>query len=677
MNIIELKKSNIFTLNEIFGASHSESEALEKALFKHAYYSRLIPTVILGKDGVKRIHWVNPNKDAKKTTKTKLNLVGHFLGGDRADHHKQIESDNDIDLNLLHHFSHGDKVRITKGPKKGEIGIFVGSHTTKGNASPRTSVKFEDKNGAWKGSDPIGVGNLELVHRKTDDTLKAIAPKTVMVKNRKGKDMIVSKDWALKQSGIPAKETYKARHERLNKEIAKGVMFQRVSDEVKVFISNVTDTSYHIKIMNAAAGTKQQGFVPKERFQKMVENGAYIRAGLSETPKDTKDKKLSRQLETGELHVNGKMSYDNHGNAVLDPDVKQAIIFENWAYIERVVNTEVQKYPTVDPSEISGVDLIDKIANAVETFEPFLAPTLQARLHQYVKDATAKKAQQLHQINILRDRKDMMTDTSATISGSTIEEDPQGTTDDIGGGAFVNMLDVLIFHEILADEADMMSWYADNDEYADVLMRMTGLGVGEASITKGEAATELHGKLMNSFGQPFAKKTIELQLAKDTLKMLKAYKDEADQDPEFAHTLKQAIQYRSKMKRKREITGVDAKDYPTIKAVQEKYDGGRSARASIAQKLIKHGSNVAYVPKMVSMVEDIVDGKLFPGDYNKRIPTEFHAEILDATLKDMIPTTSKKVPDRFEVKDWYRYNPNDKTLSTAWLTSKLTPPTKK
>ena len=673
MQIINLKKSDILTFDDFITPAAAEAP-LEKALFKHAYYSHLVPQQIMGKDGVKRIHWVNPNKDAKDAKdgdkkKPKLNLVAHFHEGEREQHHKQITADNEIDLDHVHHFSHGDKVRVTRGKYKGQVGVFAGSYTTSGNTSPRTSIKFHDpaKN-EWRTADPVGVNSIELVHRANDQTREAVAPKSVEHVTRKGTTTTVSKTWKDTRKDTTPNESPQARHERLGKEIAKGILFKRAADGAMVYVVDEKDDRIHVKILNAPKGAKSEGLVEKDRFTKMVADGTYNRAGMSKLGADTA-KKNTRLLETGELHTTGKITYDKHGQPELDAEIAKDIIFENWDFIDRVIQGEVARFPSVDPTEVSGVDMFDKIRNAVNTFEPYLNSSLQGRLHQYVKDAAYKKASQIHQLNVLRERKDMLNDRTDDPDGVTVEQEPEGTTDNIGGGGFVNKLDALVFEDALADEADMMRWIADNDEYADVLMRMTGLGVGEASITNQEAAKELHGKLLDADGKPYALNTIVSRLSRMHTKIVDAFHDEAEKDPHFAHSLRQSIQYRSKMRRKRDIAESDAKDFPTIKAVLKKYDGGRNARSAIAAKLIKHGSSIEDTPKLVETVERIMEGRLVPHDYRNTIKSEAHAKILEDTLKDMLPDTAvKKIPDRFKIVQWQKFEPKaGKSSSLRWL----------
>ena len=666
--ILMLRKSDILSLDDYLGM---EGDDLEKALFKHAYYSQLVPKKITGKDGVERIHWVNPDK-GKKNTK-KMHLVAHFHEGAQKEHHAKIKEDHEIDLNHLHRFSHGDKVKITGGPYKGQTGVFVGSHGVKSNPAARVSVKFEDKDGLWKTSNPIGAGNLELVHRATDSTLEAVAPKSQEYVNRKGQKTVASKAWLKKR--VPAKrQTSKERHEELGKGLGKGVMFQRGSDGTQIFIVGEKGDKLHVKILNAPKGQKKtEGYIEKARFEKMVNSGSYHRVIASKLGSDTK-KKTTRMLETGELHANGKAGFDDKGNATMDPQVVKDIIFENWDLVETTVQSEASKYPSVDPAEISGVDMWSQMSNAITTFEPYLNKPLAGRLRDYVQDTARKKAQQIHQINVLRDRNDIDgngSDRSAT--GIITHEEQLG---EITGGAFVNPLDSMIFHEILNDEADMMEWYAGNGDYADVLMRITGIGTGEASITQAEGAKELYGKVFDSSGKPISIPVIKKRLSRSVIEMMKTFSDEAKQDPDFAATLRQAVMYRNKMSQERDNMEADAKDLSTIRAVQGKYDGGRNAKADIAKKLIKNGSSVNDAFNLVSTVENIVDGKLMPHDYRAKIASEDYAKIITQTLKDMMPAgTGNKIPERFHVSDWYKYDPkaNIEKPSIKWLSGAKKP----
>jgi len=661
--ILMLKISDILSIEDYMGMG--DDMDLEKALFKHAYYSKLVPKQIVGKDGVKRTHWVNPDKGNKGKGKTRL--VGHFHNDDHKEHHKQIKHDQEIDLNHLHRYSHGDKVKITGGPYKGQVGLFAGSHSVKANPAPRVSVKFKDTDGLWKTSNPIGAGNLEMVHRATNSTLESLAPKSKEYVNRKGQKTVASKIWLNKRPPVK-RTTPKTRHEDLGKEIGQGVMFQRGSDGTKIFILEEKPDKLRIKILNPSKDQKKtEGIIDKKKFTEMVNTHSYRRLGFSKLESDTK-RKITRMLETGELHANGKAGFDDNGNPTMDDQTVHSIIFENWDIVEAAAKSEASKYTTVDPSEISGVDMWSQMSNAITTFEPYLNKPLANRLREYVVDTARKKAQQIHQINILRVRTDI--DGADSTPRGTITQDAPPA--EIPSGAFVNPLDSMIFHEILKDEADMMGWFAGNDDFADVLMRVTGLGSGEASITQAEAAQELHGKIFDAAGRPVPVSALQKRLSRMVIGAIKSFHDEAEKDPDFAFTLKQAVQYRHKMNRKRDNMEAGAKDLTVLRAVQNEYDGGRNAKANIAKKLIKNGSGVHGAAPLVEIVENIVDGKFLPHDYRAKIQSTEHARIINDTLKDMMPSGTGKIPDRFHVSDWYKYDPkaNIEKPSIKWLAGK-------
>lgn len=674
MHILSLRKSQLFTfdewLDEVNNPAGEPDNDLEKALFKHAYYSKLVPTVITGKDGVKRIHWVNPDKD-KKTKK--MNLVAHFHEGERDEHHKQIKKDNEIDLDHLHHLSHGDKVRVARGKYKGQVGIFAGSYPTAGNSSPRASVKFQDADGKWKTADPIGATSLELLHRANEQTKAAIAPKTVEHINRKGQKTVVSKKWKDKAGAAAPAETPQERHERLSKEIGKGILFRRASDGVNIFIADERGDKLHIKILNASSKSgKKEGWVEKDRFKKLVEDGSYNRAGMSKLGKDT-DQKLTRKLETGELHLEDKVTYDEHGQPHLDPEIAKDIVWENWNNIERMVSAQTANFPTVDESEISGIDFLDKLRNALDSFEPYLNTSVQSRLNEYAKDAAKKKASQLHQINLLRERKDMLTDRTNDPDGTIAAsdgEDEEGVAEDMAPGGFINKLDAMIFKDIVDEEAELIKWHVGNDEYVDAVMRMTGFGIGEPQITRQEAIRDLYGRVKSADGKPLKQNTIDSHLSRVYNEIVETFKNEAASNADFAHTVKTALEYRAKIRRKRALSEYNSKDYPTIKAMRHKYDGGRNARSAIAAKLIKHGAGVSAAPKMVEITEKIIGGQLVPHDYKNVFGSAAEAKIMEDTLKDLLPADAGRTPDRFKIVEWYNHNPKGDKPSLTWLTAK-------
>ncbi|MBI9086811.1 MAG: hypothetical protein JEZ11_24655 [Desulfobacterales bacterium] len=664
MQILNLKKSQILTFDEYLETAQPE-EPLEKALFKHAYYSHLVPTVILGKDGIKRIHWVNPDKG-----KPKMNLVGHFHEGERTDHHTQLTTDNVIDLNHVTHFASGDKVRIKSGKYKGQVGIFTGSYSTTGNVSPRTSIKFPDASGIWKTANPISASNLELVHRATDQTKDAIAPKSVATVNRFGQPTVVSKTYLATKKDTGPVESAQARHERMGRELTPGIMFARASDGAKVLIhSEALDGKLHLKLIDASPKAKKEGFIEKTHFQKLVDAGTYHRVGISPHAPGTTHQK-SRMLETGELHHNGSVTYDQYGRPTLKHEVLMAIIFENWANVKRTISLVTAAFPTVDESELSGVDMMDQIQNAVNTFEPYHDTPVSQRIHFYVKDAAKKKASQMHEINKLRVRRDQGDDDTSSDGLDKINTDDDSPTNelDLGGGGFVNKLDALTFDDILEDEADMVRWVAGNDEFADVVMRMTGLGVREATITKDEAAKELFGKMVNSAGIPLTLNSIRNKLTRFYNTLVDEFRAEIQKDPTFEHTLRLSIQMRDKMHRKRDI--IESGDLKTMKAVAKKFDGGRNARGDIAAMLIKHGADVASTGNLVKMTEDILSGTIKPVEYSRVIQSEAHAQALQDTLKEMIKasTATGSVPDRFNVHRWFKYDPKaGGKILHAWL----------
>lgn len=639
-------------------------EDLVKAVFKHAYYSKLVPQVILGKDGVKRIHWVRPDKDIKNA---KINPVAVFHEGDREEHHEKIKAEHEIDLDHVHYFSHGDRVRVTAGRHKGEVGIFVGAYPNKKNASPRASVKFKDVDGKWKTGNPVGIGSMELVHRGNRQTKEAIAPKTVEHITKKGKRTLVTKKWKDKVGNLAPKETAQEKYKRMAKEIHQGAVFQRVSDGSRVFIVSEKEAKLHIKILNAKKKSGQtEGWVERERFEKLVADKTYFRSNTAKkNMADKKTKPLTAKLESGESHFVGDVSFNEIGRPTLDPEVATGIIFENWDLIGRVISAEVSKYSTVDSSDVSGVDFLDKLKNAIETWEPFLNTSLYPRLYKYAQDAARKKASAIHEINVMRDNhQDVAADSS---TAGTITREEAGDPTDLGATGFVNRLDALTFKEAIKEEAEAVEWLVGNDEFVDALTRMIGLGYDRPQISRKEAVRELHGKVVGENGKLLNVAAIESRLSNLYDRLVEGFQKKAEENPNFSHSLWASLELRSKMRRKR--VEEDYKNTaPTMEAVRKIYDGGRNARSTIASKLIRYGASISDAPKMVQTVEKIIDGKVLPEDYHKIVKSPEEAKILESALKDMIPDSAadNELPEQFKVVKWHK-NPRKPVSRDFWL----------
>lgn len=658
---------------------------LEKAAFKHGYYTHLVPKKVVGKDGVERIHWVNPDKDKK----TKLARVSHHREGTEAEHHAEINQKHVIDPKDLQRFSEGDKVVVSWGADKGREGVFRGDLA---GPSPRVSVALFNPKTGKHDAKTMNVNHIKLVHRADEETKKVVERKTVEVTNLKGETILVDRgDFEKYYKDRDKKKTVQERVAEEARRLVVGGVYRRpdgrmIGVESSLKVGSLT--RYSIRVVDRRKKADKSGKVDEGRLQAILDEQKYERVPRPMITKEAKtfdeddgtwkkwvsDKPLSADLESGELHRKGHFGYDSKTGMRVpteaDEDIARKILAEHWSMLERTVSNRVAKYSTVPDGEISPADIIDGLTKAVASYEPLLdtGGGIEGRLRQYADSYARSEAEKIHERETATVRDDLVREdgdtTDAPITSAVDKaavKEMLGDLNDIMASAFVSKQDAMILEEGLADEADMMSWLYGDEKILDVMKRWTGIGVFESTITKKEAAAELTGLAYNpATMEPYATSTIEtLLLPRELDRITEAFKNEGMVYPEFMATLKKDVNLRNKLARNRKIVPVHPKDEKVIAVVREKVKESKG-RAIYAAQLIRRGVSPRYAPVVMQLGDRIMAGRSVPDDYAKQLPREVWkdgAKALTQWFKDQLPVSvfagkraaAFNLPQRFDV----------------------------
>ena len=681
--LIDMSKIKVYTVAEL---------DLEKAAFKHGYYSHLVPKKITGSDGVERIHWVNPDKDKK----VKLTRVTHFRDGSEAEHVKEIQKDHIIEPKELTRFSEGDKVVVSYGKEKGQEGVLRG---VLAGPSPRVSVAFLNPKTSKHEARTLNVNHIKLVHRANDETKKVIERKTVEVTNIKGETILVDRgDYEKYYKDRERKKTPQERVAEAATRLevggtyknSKGQIFhvqyaKKIGDKIEYTVKIFTPGRAKIKIRQVSESTlataiKDKGYERVPRVT-IVKEAKVFDEDTATWKKYVTDKPLSAELESGDLHKKGHFPYEDGFRSMTpaDEELGRKILAEHWTAIERTVTNEIAKY-NVSEGEVTGADIIDPLTKAVASYEPLLdkGGGIEGRLRKYAKSFARSEAEKIHEREMSTVRETAPADSDSPTPISPMDkaavEEALGNLDDIIASAFVSKHDAMVLDEGLKDESDMMSWLYGDEKILDVMKRWTGIGEFESTLNKKEAAEELAGYAYNpATMEPYSKSTIESYLLpKELVRIIDAFKAEGMGYPDFMQTLKTDVNLRNKLKRNRKIAPVHPKDESVIKVVRDmtkKPEG----RAGFAAQLIKLGLPPRHVAPVMQLADRILAGVSVPEDYPKQLPREawrFGPRVLAAWFKEHLPPSvfsgergaAFGLPRRFDIEKPFKSVPTPKEI---------------
>ncbi len=641
---------------------------LEKAGFKHGYFTNLVPKKIVGKDGVERIYWVKP--DAGK--KPKLTRVVHHREGEEKDHHEDIKRDHVIDSKDMVRFSEGDKVKITWGSEKGREGVFRGSIA---GPSPRVSVAFLNPKTGKHEAKTMNVNHIELVHRANDVTKKVVERKTVEVTNAKGETTLVDRgDYEMYYKDKERKKTIQERVAEEKTKLTVGGTYRRPDGRVFVVKSTRkvgTKMEYEVDFHVPGIKTTITKTIGDSLLQSTLKNQKYERVPRLHNPKAV-GKPLSIELETGELHRKGHFKYAAGGYRQAtkeDEDIARRILAEHWPMLEKTVSATTMKYPSVTEGDVTPATFIDALVKAVASYEPLLGEGsgIEERLRQYARSYARSEAVKIHEREMSTVRDDFLPDDTdkksplSSIDKTAVDEFLAGDSNDIIASPFVSKEEAILLEEGLADEADLMSWLYEDQKILDVMKRWTGIGVFQATLTRRQAAEELAGYVYNpKTMKPYATSTIETVLLPKELERIKeAFKAEASSYPDFKATLKKDVSLRSAMERKRKLAPVHPKDERVIKEVRTEMKKP-DHRAEYAAQMIRLGIAPKDAPTIMQIGDRILAGSAVPSKYHTMLPRrlwETGSKALTAWFKERLPASvfsgkraaALNLPSRFDV----------------------------
>ena len=666
--IIDISNIEVFSLRNF---------DLEKAGFKHGYYTHLVPKKVRGKDGVERIHWVNPDPGKK----AKLSRITHFSEGKPENHKDDIKRDHEIKDEDMVRFSEGDKVEGTKGKHKGLQGVLRGPVA---GPTPRVSVAFHNAKTDKHEAKILNVNDIKLVHRADDATKKVIERKTVEVTNIKGETILVDRsDYEKYYKDREKRKSPKQNVEDIAKEVIVGGTYQRPDGRSIVITSSkkmLGKETFNLEIRASKDAKPTKGKdIDSDRLKRIVEKQGYkrvpraalLKAAGGIDPKNNKP--FSIQLETGELHEKGAFQYDAAGYRVAsteDEVIARNILAEHWVYLQRVVASRVMKYPAVSEGDITPADIMDGLIKGITTYEPLLdtGGGIKGRLEQYADAYAKSEAVKIQERENSTVRDDFADDTDTKIDPTSavdkgLVKEVLGDTNDIIASAFISKEDAILLDEGLTDETDMMQWLYENEQVIDIMKRWTGLGEFESTLTKKEAAAELFatGLVKNpSTGEPYKASSIEVNiLPKELIRIKEAFEDEAAVYPDFMATLKKDRNLRQKLSRNRKILPAHPKDAQVMKVTLDEVKKPAS-RAKFAAKIKSLGVPLNRVGAVMQLADRILAGRSVPTSYAAQLPRdawEIGSKALTQWFKETLPPSvfmgkraaALNLPRRFDI----------------------------
>ena len=634
-----------------------------------------------GKDGVERIHWVNPDPGSK----VKLKRVSQHRDWSEADHHKEIERTQEIDKKDLQRFSRGDKVVMTWGKDKGREGVFRGALA---GPSPRVSVALLNTKTGKHEAKVINVNRIKLVHRADAETKKLIERKTVETTNLKGETILVDREDYEKY--YKDRDKMKTMQERVAEEatrLAPGGTYRNPSGKIiQIDAQTTIGTSVEYDVSVFGPDGKKKGKVDeshllasmkKQKFERIPKAASLVNQKVFDDATKKWEKydavnPLSFKLETGALHAEGRFPYTAAGVRAPSGDdemIARKILAEHWPMLEKTVAALIARYPAVSEGDVTPADIIDGLVKAVVSYEPLLdkGSGVRGRLQDYARAYATSEAEKIHEREMTLVRDDFVSDDSGTATDPTSAVDKPtvkealGDVQDVIASAFVSKQEAMNLEAGLADEADMMSWLYGDEKILDIMKRWTGLGVYESTLNKKEAATALTGIAYDpKTNKPYATSTIETVLLPQELERIKnAFKTEGIAYPEFMHTLKGDANLRNKLHRKRVLAPIYPKDERIAKDLSEKIKTPEE-NSIYAAHMIRHGVPLKFVPAVVHLGQRILSGQSVPSDYKNTLPREVWetgSKALTSWFKENLPPSvfmgarglAMGLPRRFDV----------------------------
>jgi hypothetical protein len=646
-----------------------------KGGMQHGYYTHLIPKKIRGKDGVERIHWINPDP----TKAPKLRLVEHHNVGKENEHLKGIEREHGIESKDLVRYGAGDKVEVVDKAGKASEGIFRGSVASESNMTPRVSVAVKSpKTDKWQAR-TVNVNDIRLVHRATEETKAAIKKKTIEVETRSGGlTRVDTADYEKYYADASERniETPEEQHELLNATVALGSVYTRLSDGIRWRVDEIrskTDSEPSkvlLQAMNPAkdmADSKRRMTVQADAFKRALIDGQFRREP-GNTHADLKTQPLSAALERG-LFLNGgdyvaynkgvhpdpaggpaeivytpetrttapQVKFDENGKFQwVNPEegrkLAGQIIAENLKAVKSAAYNAAARYSNVSKLDAEGMlgEVYEPLLGAILTYEPLIgdsATGIEGRLRTYAGAYARDYARAIHDRKVLEDQDWGSEEDGPTLASYDKEPDAYSEEQSLVAAPFVHSQDAMVLEEGLKDEADLLDWLYGNSYTATVMSKWMGLGKFEATLTKKEAAQALYGHLVHEKTRlPVALSTIETEyLPKQRERIISALKVEAYNDPNFEATMALNLRLRDSMRQKRanKEDEIFVADKPILEEAAEGYNGEPKVKAKVAAELIKLGVGLKDSPRMVQVVDQIFTGHLRPSEYALEIPKKY------------------------------------------------------
>lgn len=611
MNILESSEIGLIDFDDLIKA----------ALPAHGYYTNLHPAKTKGKtmpvqktrkDGVIQTYWMaaNPKDESKRVVS-----VHYDDAHDSEKHLQHLKDEYGFDPEDVLHLGVGDKVKITGGKEKdlkGKLALVYGHKWSEKHPAATVVVKiFDDKKDPTKyATKEINVNNLSLEAKATTES----------------KDMaMVAKPKAPGQKEKAAQT--KTLAEKFD--ITYG-FYTRPSDGQRFFVESMIGDTVRAKVMFPKKGDADHFEIGYDVMKHMLYEGIFIR-DVPPAVASKENQPYSYLVESGKLQEQGLVYYGEGGEPEAKPEAHEIFtkaIMENWDEVRGAVISTVAKYKDINSYDVEDIlsNVFVSSVNRLKEYEPYLYNGPDKGLKHFLinKAQEAAIAQAYGVVSEKKMAKPLDTTMSVPEEAPSVMDSPH---------SFIDVETIESLDNLLKKELSALSEVLHNKYSPDVLDIMAGwMGIGkfESEYSIDEAAKKLDGKLFDGdrkLNQDEILTTLKAIKAKAFVRM----KEASEKFPAFANMLAASIKLRDLIKKKKHY---EPYSYEVSKVAAKVADtSNMKAKVAIGRELLKRGVSSEDIPKLVGIVQDILNYKYTPIQITKEeIVPKQHIDAISGTI---------------------------------------------
>lgn len=596
-------------------------DLIKAALPAHGYYTNLHPAKTKGKtmpvqktrkDGVIQTYWVaaNPKDQSKRVVS-----VHYDDAHDPESHLQHLKDEYGFDPEDVLHLGVGDKVKITGGKDKslkGKFALVYGHKWSEKHPAATVVVKiFDDKKDPTKYvTKDINVNDLTLEAKATTeskDMAMVAKPKTPGQKEKTVQNKTLAEKFDI---------TYG--------------FYTRPSDGQRFFVENTSGDTIRAKVMFPKKGEADHIEFDRSFMKYMLHQGTLIR-DVPPTVASKEDQPYSYLVESGKLQDQGLVYYGEGGEPEAKPEAHEIFtkaIMENWEEVKGAVISTAAKYKDINSYDVEDIlsNVFVSSVNRLKEYEPYLynGPDKGLKYFLINKAQEAAIAQAYGVVSEKKMAKPLDTTMPVAEEAPSVIDVPH---------AFIDPETIESLDNILKKEFASLSEMFHNKLDLGTLDVMSGwLGIGkiESEYTIDEAAEKLGGKIL--YGDRALSQTEIIDwLKKEKAKLFVRLKQAAEKFPAFANMLSTSIKLREIVKKKKHF---EPYTYEVSKIAAKVADeSSMKAKVVIGKELINRGISHEDIPKLVGIVQDILNYKYTPIQITKEgiIPKQ-HINAISDTI---------------------------------------------